>query len=242
MTSLPAGVPNSLVKSVQNTLDLAYRLSYITRAKELQLEAIGALKSVGDEVHRAKMNFIDAGAEDAANYLLSQESLITAALHELRMWVGLKEDKPDEAWDDLIYAQSALRNAMRAHTQCADLGEHVEYLESLEQVIFPPQVFMSVGMFIDHSICSICGAEYGECVHLQGRPYMGKLCSRIIDKAIALEVSFVDHPANKHCRVQTLTVDGENRDLLTWRVVTEPMSQGIPHDGLEGRVEVTPNS
>ena len=60
-----------------------------------------------------------------------------------------------------------------------------------------------------------------KCDHLRGRAYMGKECLRCIKQAKLLEVSLVDNPANKRCRIISLTDgDGVERDFLTLRPVS----------------------
>lgn len=55
----------------------------------------------------------------------------------------------------------------------------------------------SVGCSVGRSVCSICGAEYGQnCGHRRGQIYDGKLCCFILDDPQdAYEVSFVAVPA-----------------------------------------------
>jgi hypothetical protein len=78
-------------------------------------------------------------------------------------------------------------------------------------------LFMSSGMIIEESHCSICGQEYGDCTHLTGKAYMGEICQRIIKKCTPLEVSIVDHPADKRCYAEKISHKGKMRDVLTWR-------------------------
>ena len=54
---------------------------------------------------------------------------------------------------------------------------------------------MSPGGEVIGARCSICDAEYGDCDHIRGRPYMGEFCRRIIYRMKLTEVSVVDEPA-----------------------------------------------
>lgn len=100
----------------------------------------------------------------------------------------------------------------------AHLSEHNKKLEAIEELVFPPQVFISSGMIVGKQECSICGAEYGDCNHLVGKPYMGRFCY-IIAKDLSLDhVSIVEHPADKRCRVQHFDVEGGTRNRMTWKI------------------------
>lgn len=159
--------------------------------------------------------------EDAANAMLSIEEMITALLSELRMWIALKGEDADAAWDQLVSAQYAARTAVQAHTIASHLDGYINHLHDLERVLFPPLAFFSPSYIIEHSTCSICGQEYGECEHIVGKAYMGQICTKVIEKVKEItEVSLVDEPANKRARITKITDDnGIWRDIMTWQVV-----------------------
>jgi hypothetical protein len=55
---------------------------------------------------------------------------------------------------------------------------------------------------------------------------MGEMCCRLISEMDLEEVSFVDHPANKHCRVITIQSGEKKWDVLTLREVQDsPMER-----------------
>src|ERR1700749_2513574 len=194
-------------------------LRFATRAKELQVEAIAQLQSFKAKAKELKAEKVAEGIEDLANRMLSYEQTLQALIQELRMWVALKEDKSDEAWDALIDAQIAARIAVRAHNISRHLWVFIKRLHALEKLLFPPVAFMSVGVLIKHSTCSICDSDYGDCDHLKGKVYMGEICGQVVRDAKLLEVSIVPKPADKHCRILQFTDNGVTRDVLTWRVI-----------------------
>ena len=197
------------------------KFCFMTRAKELQEEACNRLDELYNEAHALKLDLIYQKDEDAANVMLSFENTITALRDELKMWIALKEDDPGSAWDYLVNAQREARTALQVHTVGEHLIGYIQHLDILEHALFPSQMFMSVGIIVTEAICSICGEEYGECDHIKGKAYMGEQCVRIINEAAQVEeVSIVDNPANKHCRVISFSDGGVTRDLLTWRVIT----------------------
>ncbi len=199
------------------------KFCFITRAKELQVEACDKLEELKEKAGKLKQEAISREDEDSANAMLSIEEMIIALMSELRMWIALKDDDADSAWNHLVSAQYAARTAMQAHSVSKHLEGYVNHLDILEHVLFPPQGFFSPSLIVEHSKCSICGQEYGECEHIVGRAYMGKICTLIIEEVKELkEISLVTEPANKRARVISITDDdGILRNVMTWRAVPD---------------------
>ena len=137
---------------------------------------------------------------------------------EIRMWLLLKDEKPDEAWEELINAQTAAVAAARAHNAFSHLERRAEYLETIEATVFPPQVFVSAGVIVRYQECSICGNEYGECAHVAGRPYLGRFCSIIARDIAADHTAIVKSPADKGCRITHFDNGDGNRNRMTWEL------------------------
>lgn len=220
---------NEKVKAFQNEFNEVakecQKFCFMSRAKEFQVEACKKLDMLRKKASALKEQMIASMDEDSANAMLSFEEMIDMLVNELKMWIALKEDNPNLAWDFLINAQGAGRTAMQAHEVASHLEGYIERLHALEKLLFPPQIFFSPSIVIEHSKCSICGQEYGECDHVVGRAYMGKMCARIITSVKEIrEISLVQEPANKHARVLRIRDGGVIRDFLTWRVVSNPLS------------------
>ena len=60
-----------------------------------------------------------------------------------------------------------------------------------------------------------------KCNHIKGKLYGGELCVRVITEMELEEVSLVDVPANKQCRVLTTAYNGKTVDTLTLREVEQ---------------------
>lgn len=224
---------NARIKDIESFCSIA-------RASELQREALDSATSLLAEVSQEKKAAVSRGDEDYANLLLGCACVVTVLRAELSMWLLLKEEKPDEAWDELVTCQMAAIDATRAHNGFAHLEHHVRRLEAVEKLLFPPQVFISSGMIVGLQECSICGEDYDECEHLIGNPYMGEFC-HIIARDIALDhVAIVDYPADKRCRVRHFSVEGGMRNRMTWRVEAQDPKKGaaVPPDGAEGGLSV----
>jgi hypothetical protein len=195
------------------------RFCYAARARECQVESIAALDTLDSRIAPLKAEMVEMQDEDAANCLLSLSLAARALSYELKMWIALKDDSAASAWDSLVEAQTHASNAIRAHRISDHLERYVERLDALERLLFPPITFMSIGMIIQESSCSICGSQYGDCDHVKGEVYMGEMCVREITQADLSEVSVVPEAANKHARVLTFSDGDAMRDVLTWRLI-----------------------
>jgi hypothetical protein len=144
------------------------RFCYMARAIEQQRAAIERLDSFEAVLLDGRRRAQSAGDGDKANMWLSMHTMLEALRFELQMFVELKEDRPDAAWDHLIAAPGAAAAALRAHSGAEGFATYSEHLFVHEENLFPPQVFMSPAMTVAHSECSICSSPYGECVHVAG--------------------------------------------------------------------------
>lgn len=73
---------------------------------------------------------------------------------------------------------------------------------------------VSVGCAVGRAVCSVCGKELkgGQCAHIPGREYEGKLCCReLLDPTDAYEFSFVAVPAQPRAGVMKKSGKGGQR-------------------------------
>lgn len=205
---------NSVIKECETYL-------FITRDTALQSEARAKLQDLQKRVAELKAAAISKGIEDLSNLFLGFECVADCLLSELAMWINLKNGSADEAWNNLVQAQTAGIASIRAHPGFSHNQEHVTRLEDIEKLIFPPQVFVSAGLIVNTQDCSICGSEYGECNHLAGRPYMGQFCAIVARDITGNHVAVVETPADKRCRVITFTTAQGTRNRMTWKLDPE---------------------
>lgn len=92
----------------------AATLSLIVRDSDLQRGALAQLIALAANVEDWKRRAISKRDENGANLFLGCECVIEALSAELNMWLLLKNSQPDHAWNSLIIAQMATRDAMRA--------------------------------------------------------------------------------------------------------------------------------
>ncbi len=112
-------------------------LIYISpaRASELQTEVIANLEDFLACNTGVKAAAVGAGNEDFANVCLGIECVATALRAEISMWLLLKQDKPDAAWRELVTAQMAFADAIKAHERFAHLEDHGERLDGCLQAV-----------------------------------------------------------------------------------------------------------
>jgi hypothetical protein len=192
------------------------------RSTTLQNDAIQSLKKRLHLVSDQRTLAASDGDEQTANFLLSVCCALDSVLMCIDCILKIKIDKPHDAWNSLVSAQQALKACLRAHPCGESMSEFGVHLHSLETVLFPPQVYTSVGVSYTESFCSICDVRYGECGHIAGRPYLGQFCSQIVKKSVLHEVSIVEVPENKRCIVTSYSNgSGQMVDRLSLLPVEE---------------------
>jgi len=214
---------SDLIKDVFSVLRESEKFCFLTRDEEYQNQSIKNLDLVKDRILEAKEKAISEKNEKYANILLSAELVVDALISELNMWIELKKGDYAKAWDLLIEAQTNIRSGSQASADAGFNFDGYSYkLSLIEKLIFPKPMFMSPGMIIESTKCSICGKNYDECNHIVGKAYMGKLCYQIVDKIKEIrEISIVEEPANKHARITNFTENGITRDIFTWKEIKE---------------------
>uniref|UniRef100_B0T6I3 Uncharacterized protein n=1 Tax=Caulobacter sp. (strain K31) TaxID=366602 RepID=B0T6I3_CAUSK len=209
--------PDPFVVEMNAALDGLLPLLSIARDSALQNEALAGLDALHDRLEAETQSAIARHDEFRANQMLGFKCVLSALGLEIQMWLLLKAEDPEAAWDCLVDAQTSALSATRAHPGFAHVEHHFNRLEAIEQLVFPPQVFMSSGLIVGRQACSICQADYESCDHVAGRPYWGRFC-RIQGHDLQLDhAAIVEHPADKRCRVVTVPVEGGHRNKMTWK-------------------------
>jgi len=200
----------------------AQTLTFLPRDTDLQLEAVENLTEFIQTVNGRQQEAIEQRDEDTANLLLAMRCGCKAVRAELNMWLALKNQDWGTAWSKLVDAQDFIQSAQVAHTftRTKDIQNLREKYDWIETFVFPPQTYLSPGLVVDQFLCSICGDDYQDCEHIAGLPYWGQICSRIIEEATVREVSVVDEPEDKNCRITHFsTDDGMVRSKMTWEKI-----------------------
>lgn len=218
------------IQKINKAIRECESLLFITRCSDLQRRALDSIRRESEAVTKAKAAAIKEEDEEYANALLGLQCVIAALTLELRMYLALKDEDPDEAWDHLVGAQNALAAATRAHEGFQHCRIRWKRLQTIEEIVFPSQVYTSVGTVVHKLECSICREDYEQCEHLSGLPYMGEMCSTIVTSAELDHVSLVEEPADKRCRITTVGLEGIQRNWMTLREENQ-VENGTTDDG-----------
>ena len=216
---------DQLIEQFEQVAERGQTMTFAPRAKELQEATVAELQEFLEFLRRQKTQYVSRDDEHAANTILAMEVSLQAVLHELQMWLDLKNDAGESAWTNLVKAQYACGNAIDVREQlhgpetARRLEKYLQKLLDIERVVFPPQAFNSWGGRVGRRECTICHQSYDECPHIKGRAYMGKICGTIIADIEPVEVSvLVPVPANKHARMTHFSDEGGMRSKMTWRL------------------------
>ena len=218
-----SGNLSPILQKFTQIVERASLLLSIARASELQQQSIISLEELSLKIAQEEERYIKAEDEDFANTLLGCECVLKGLVSELTMWLSLKQDDPEKAWDQMVLAQGAYIKAARAHEGFSSFKTRYQRLEAIEELVFPPQIFISVELAFERWECSICKCDYENCGHLADKPYMGNFCSLIPQGELKLEgASLVAYPADKCCRVPSFPdEEGLIRNRMTWRIEKE---------------------
>jgi hypothetical protein len=222
---------NQLIDHFNEGILEAEHFCSLTRSSKLQLERCLALDLLLYNATQIKHGAVRRGEDDNANLFLGFECAIGAIRSELMMWILLKREMPNEAWDRLVAAQMGCLDAVRAHIGFESCEQRLRTLEQFESQIFPSQVFTSAGFVSDRLDCSICGERYSKCEHLRGKPYMGHFCEVIHRNPRGDHVAMVNVPADKRCRVVSFKTKEGHRDRLSWEITPYKEGELFEEDG-----------
>ena len=171
------------------------------------LSQIEELLSIAEN-YKTDIQSSDAPSK-CANRILSIELTLECFKYELEMWNDLRNEEWGPAWENMVRAQLSSQRALQADELGEKLGmkSYHRRLNTVEELLFPDQLFTSPGMKTGTAICSICGEEYSnsKCHHIKGRAYNGEMCfTELRDITEVDHVALVEDPANKLQRVTSL--------------------------------------
>ncbi len=225
--SFKISLNEEIVAEYDAVVQEAQTMTFLARASDLQEAAARKIDAFLLRLADCKGAYVRASDECRANHVLAMELALRAVRAELSMWLKLKREDPGGAWDDLVTAQESLGAASAVRRQveadATGLENLLRKLVFVECWVFPPQMFSSIGGTVSRRACSICGGEYDDCDHIRGRAYMGRMCYPIIQEFTQLnEISIVNNPADKRCRITHFSDEGKMRNKMTWRIEDRP--------------------
>lgn len=212
---------NTFLENYNSVISTVQSKAIFVRAIEKQKEQISILDKLIQETEFELVKAQDEKNNNKANLLFCLKLSASAIKKELLLLINLKEDNTDIAWQCLIDAQNEISIVMRNHPYGGDYLNGYSYrLYTYEKLLFPSMYFASRGCVVSKSKCSICKLPLEDCNHIKGYVYMGDFCSEIIEKIESIdEISIVENPADKSCRILSFDKDGKSYDVFTHREI-----------------------
>jgi hypothetical protein len=208
-------------KEVSEGFKEGSRYCYASCGHELQTKQQHRIHDLMQRVEKYRQEAIAVQDEEAANAAFVALCIVEGLLNHLQLWLMLKSERMEEAWDQLVEAQDSVQIALR-FVQSEWLRHWYMELLALEKLLFPPQRFVSSSYTFGHAECTICGKVYGECDHIAGRLYVGQICGkRICEPGHIRHVAIVEQPSDKGCRWTSVKRDGYMYCTLTHRQLKE---------------------
>lgn len=207
---------NALISNSQN-------VAIFTRDIDLQNGELKILNNFIEKAEKLKKENREIYTESELNLILCLIISADTIKSELNMLINLKEGNMDAAWACLVRAQYQTAIVANNHpfSDGKYLHGYLSKLDAYEKILFPKMMFASTGGIIKETKCSICHKDYEECDHLKGKMYGGELCVREIHEIDLEEVSLVENPANKLCRIISTERNGKSVDILTLKEKTK---------------------
>ena len=206
---------------VNQTVTNGLRLCYASCCHDLQIQEQHRQHALLEKLDKYRDQAVEEGNEEQANAAYINLNIVEAALNYIQLWLLVKDDRMEEAWDQLVDAQRSLECALKFIRN--DLLQRLQMeLLALERLLFPPQQFVSSSLYFGFAECTICDKVYGECDHVAGRLYMGKMCAKRVREIGNVDhVALVDSPLDKGCRRTKVKRDGYMYCTLTYRQMEE---------------------
>lgn len=216
-----------LIEEFNRVISKSEDIAIFTRDIDLQKEEKETLNAFIQKTETIRKSKTKNYSEPELNLILCMIISVETLLNEISMLINLKEGNMDAAWEHLIIAQNKTSIVACNHPLNSEnnLKGYLARLDAYEKVIFPKMMFASIGGIIRETKCSICKDDYEECDHIKGKMHNGELCVREIHKIELEEVSIVEKPANKLCRITTIERNGKNVDVLTLKEINKDNSK-----------------
>jgi len=114
-------------------------LRFATIGRDLQANLLAKLDDVHQRSIALKLDAVRSDDEEGANGLLCLARCVDVFRSELLMWLALRDEDAHAAWENLLRAQDAARDALQAHPRGRGFESDFERLQVIEHLVFPPQ-------------------------------------------------------------------------------------------------------
>lgn len=206
-----------LQKECFEFIDICADLNVFVRSVDLQRRKISEIEVQVDRVKRYKRGAIESGHEIAANELFHLQCVLRSIQSSLLVWAEIKSGNACEAWRHLVDAQEYKDVALLTRDY-EGLRNLESRLDRMREVLFPHfNLYNSPGWVETLGNCSICGAPFSTCEHIENCVYMGRLCQRIDRKVVEyLHSALVESPRDRRCIITKRSEGDRMIDNLTY--------------------------
>lgn len=196
----PPFTHRAVVDTCLTFLDSAGQLNLIVRSSNLQAAKTKEIDEFIAELKAFKRWAIDHQVERQANELFHFQCFIRSVQSCLETWINIKNSEPESAWHSLMDAIDYKDIALRINDY-EGIRIHGALLADARRVLFPENmVFNSPAFRSTVGDCSICGAPFQSCDHIEEFIYSGRLCRRInISVLEANHSAIVKNPRDPRC-------------------------------------------
>ena len=203
---------SKVLRRFDTTIEECGRVIYVSRDIDMQRGVLLRINTVKNLIFEQKASAKGNRNESVANRLLALSCVLESLSSEIQSYILLKLDQAENAWEELVSAQEWVMPAVIADLEWKQWGvETMARLTKFEKAVFPPLTYVSSGILIGGSTCSVCGNDYASdaCQHIAGQAYMGEFCTRTVTEIVGVDhIAIVDSPQSKSHRVTE--IDGRN--------------------------------
>lgn len=202
---------HGVVETCVTFLESAGKLNLIVRSSNIQETKIKEIDEFIVELKAFKRWAIDHEAEQLANELFHLQCFIRSIQSSLETWINIKNSEPESAWHTLMDAMEYKDIAIRIKDY-EGIQKHEVLLTRARQLLFPEEmVFTSPAFRSTIGDCSICGAPFQSCSHIEDFIYSGRICRRVNFEILeANHAAIVKNPRDPRCIITERSDDDGN--------------------------------
>ncbi|WP_448244053.1 hypothetical protein [Pseudoxanthomonas mexicana] len=223
----PPFISQNVLEKCISFLESAGQLNLIVRSSKLQGAKIKEIDKFIAELKAFKRWAIDHEVERLANDLFHFQCFIRSIQSSLETWLNIKNNEPESAWHSLMDAIDYKDIALRIQDY-EGIRKHEALLIGAKRLLFPEKmIFNSPAFRSTIGTCSICGAPFQSCDHIEDFIYSGRLCRRInISILEANHSAIVENPRDPRCiMTERSDEDGNMINMLSLELTGEKLGK-----------------
>lgn len=234
----PPFMARAILKSCVEYLDSSAQLNFIVRSSKLQTKKVAEINHFITELKAFKNEAALRGDELMANELFHFQCMIRGVQSCIEVWLHIKDDAPEKAWDSLMDATEYKDVALKIRDY-EGIRMFEKTLQDTRRIMFPNNIIYNSPAFSSTiGKCSICQSPFQLCDHVENHIYLGQLCRRVdIQILEANHCAIVSNPRDPRC-IMTERSDDNGRmiNILTLEETGEEREPDTTAMHLKGRI------